>query len=154
MQVDALTLGLIRQNQLPLWHFGTVTLSNCLANTACAILSVFPSTHFVSCTMGWKETGSHLLSGVWRGPGVFCCTSRTGRAHRNIIPFSQESCRCWSSVYQAAETQWTHSGINCNLLWWGTWWGKYEHNDSSDRNMHPNDLQWTHRWIVNLIKMH
>lgn len=40
----------------------TVTLWPCLVNTACAILSVFTSTHFVSCTIQCEETGFHFLS--------------------------------------------------------------------------------------------
>lgn len=40
----------------------TVTLWSCLVNTACAILSVFMSTHFVSCTIEYEETGIHFLS--------------------------------------------------------------------------------------------
>lgn len=40
----------------------TVTLCHCLVNTACAILPVFTSTHFVSCTIQCEETGFHLLS--------------------------------------------------------------------------------------------
>lgn len=40
----------------------TVTLWPCLVNTACAILSVFISTHFVSCTIQCEETGFHFLS--------------------------------------------------------------------------------------------
>lgn len=54
------------------WHCDTFAL---FANKACAILPVFPSTHFVSCTIGCKETGFHLLSGVWRGQGVVWCKS-------------------------------------------------------------------------------
>lgn len=40
----------------------TVTLWHCLVNTACAILTVFTATHFVSCTIQCEETGFHLLS--------------------------------------------------------------------------------------------
>lgn len=40
----------------------TVTLWHCLVNTACAILTVFTATHFVSCTIQSEETGFHLLS--------------------------------------------------------------------------------------------
>lgn len=36
----------------------TVTLWSCLVNTACVILSVFISTHFVSCTIQHEETGT------------------------------------------------------------------------------------------------
>lgn len=35
----------------------TVTLWHCLVNTACAILTVFTATHFVSCTIQCEETG-------------------------------------------------------------------------------------------------
>lgn len=41
-----------------------MTLWLCLVNTACAILSVFTSTHFVSCTIQCEETGFYLLSAL------------------------------------------------------------------------------------------
>lgn len=40
----------------------TVTLWPCLVNRACAILPVFMSTHFVSCTIQYEETGLYFLS--------------------------------------------------------------------------------------------
>lgn len=56
-QGEALTLELLRQKPA-----ATVTLCLCLVNSACAILSVVPSTHCVSCTIQCEETGSHFLS--------------------------------------------------------------------------------------------
>ena len=49
----------------------TVTLWPCLVNTACAILSVFTSTHFVSCTIQCEETGFHFLSASVFGERLF-----------------------------------------------------------------------------------
>lgn len=57
VQGEVLTLELFWQKPA-----ATVTLCLCLVNSACAILSVVPSTHFVSCTMQCEETGSHFLS--------------------------------------------------------------------------------------------
>lgn len=37
-----------------------MTLCPCLVNTAGAILAVFTSTHFVSRTTQWEETGFHF----------------------------------------------------------------------------------------------
>lgn len=56
-QGEALTLELLRQKPA-----ATVTLCLCLVNSACAILSVVPSTHCVSCTIQCEETGSHFFS--------------------------------------------------------------------------------------------
>lgn len=51
----------------------TVTLWDCLVNNLCAILSVFISTHFVSCTIQCEETGIHFLSAQVFEQAVLCC---------------------------------------------------------------------------------
>lgn len=64
----------------------TVTLWHCLGNTACAILTVFTSTDFVSCTIQCEETGFHLLSAPVFEEAVcavahgFCVTQMCRRA--------------------------------------------------------------------------
>lgn len=98
-QGEALTLELLRQKPA-----ATVTLCLCLVNSACAILSVVPSTHCVSCTIQCEETGSHFLSrfdrlkifGAWRSArGVAACVSgrSVGKAEGSIaeLLLSEES---------------------------------------------------------------
>lgn len=80
----------------------TVTLCRCLVNTACAILTVFTSTHLVSSTMRCEETGFHYQPACLRGclrcrtriscptdGHLFCktCDAGTRLSDKSVCPF-------------------------------------------------------------------